>query len=114
MNKNKDKKSYENVPLQLAKTFSADDIYAVIEPYLDVLEYEGDDSVIDFFLNFGPSDVVHFYTAPEDDGIAVCFDTEGEVPHYAEDLKELEQLLRTRGRSMREWRALRQRLGVPD
>lgn len=114
MDKNKNKKTDEATPLQPAKAFSADDIYAVIEPYLDVLEYEDDDSVIDFFLNFGPSDVVHFYTAPEDDGITVCFDTEGEASRYAEDLKELEQLLRTRGRSMREWKTLRSRLDLSN
>ena len=41
-------------------------------------------------------------------------DVEGDAAHYIEDLKELDQLLHTRGKSMREWKALRQRLKLHD
>lgn len=114
MNKNKDKKNYKDVPLQLAKAFSADDIYAIIEPYLDVLQVEDNNELVDFFLNFGPYEADHFYTTPADEGIAVWLDAEGNTAHYIEDLKELEQLLRTRGKSAREWMALRRRLNLSD
>ena len=111
---NNNKKTDEATPLRLAKTFSADDIYAVIAPYLDVLEVEDNNSLVDFFLDFEPADEVHFYTTPGAGGIAVRLDVEGDAAHYIEDLKELDQLLHTRGKSMREWKALRQRLKLPD
>lgn len=113
MDKNKNKKTGEATPLRLAKTFSADDIYAVIAPYLDVLEVEDNDSLVDFLLDFGQADEVHFYTIPGAGGIAVRLDVEGDAAHYIEDLEELDQLLHTRGKSMREWKALRQRLRLP-
>lgn len=114
MDKNKNKKTDEATPLQLAKAFSADDIYAVIAPYLDVLEVEDNDPLVDFLLDFGQADEVHLYMTPTDDGIAVRLEMEGATAHYIEDLKELDQLLRKRGKSMREWKALRQRLRLPD
>ena len=117
MNKNKDKKIYEDVPdvpCKPAKAFLSDDICTVIGPYLDVLEVEDNDSLVDFFLNFGQPNELHFYTTPTDEGIAVWLDMEGNTAHYIEDLKELEQLLRIRGKSAREWKALRCRLRLSD
>ena len=80
---------------------------------LEVEEEEDNDSLIDFFLKSGLPNEFHFYTTPTDEGIAVWLFVKGNTAHCIEGLKELEQLLRTRGKSAREWMALRQRLRLP-
>ena len=94
---NKTEKTAKSIYSQLAKAFPANEIFAIIEPYLDVIEVEDDGSLIDFYLHFKPANNAHFYTVPTDDGIAVCLDEKGDAPNYIEDLKELQQFLQTKG-----------------
>ena len=109
---NKTEKTTKSISLQLAKAFPANEIFAIIEPYLDVMEVEDNGSLIDFYLHFKPTNNAHFYTVPTDDGIAVCLDEKGDSPSYIEDLKELQQFLQTKGESLREWKTFRRCLGL--
>lgn len=111
---NKTEKTAKSIYSQLAKTFPADEIFAIIEPYLDVMKVQDDGSLIDFYLHFKPTNNAHFYAVPTDDGIAVCLDEKGDAPSYIEDLKELQQFLQTKGESLREWKTFRRCLKLPD